>query len=86
MAQQRNNAGLVKASDIITDAPGLLSIVPVETKDADKLPKPAESEFENRQMNLFQSLLSNTEAERDQFRTPSSFGIVCPAIPSPERA
>jgi hypothetical protein len=42
-----------------------MAITPKETKDADKAPRPAEPEFENRQLSLFQNFLCNTEADRD---------------------
>jgi hypothetical protein len=42
-----------------------MAITPKETKDADKVPRPAQPEFENRQLNLFQNFLCNTETERD---------------------
>jgi hypothetical protein len=42
-----------------------MAITPKETKDADKVPRPAQPEFENRQLNLFQNFLCNNEAERD---------------------
>lgn len=43
-----------------------VAIVPKETKDAHKIPKPARVHFENQQLNLFQSFLANTDAERDR--------------------
>ena len=43
-----------------------MSITPKETKDADKISKPGQPHFENRQLNLFQSFLCNTAEERDQ--------------------
>lgn len=43
-----------------------MTITPKETKDAHKVPKPAAPQFENQQLNLFQTFLANTEAERDQ--------------------
>lgn len=42
-----------------------MAITPKETKDAHKVPKPAQPEFENYQLNLFQNFLCNTDAERD---------------------
>jgi hypothetical protein len=42
------------------------SIVPQETEDADKFPRPAQPEFENRQLNLFQTFLANNDQERDR--------------------
>jgi hypothetical protein len=44
---------------------GLMPITPKETKDADKVPKPAAIDFQNRQLHLFQTFLCNTTAERD---------------------
>src|SRR5208337_4649830 len=43
-----------------------MSITPKETADAKTLPKPTKAEFENRQLNLFQNLLCNTDEERDR--------------------
>lgn len=43
-----------------------MAITPKETKDAHKIPKPAQPEFENHQLNLFQNFLCNSTAERDQ--------------------
>jgi hypothetical protein len=43
-----------------------MSITPKETADAKTLPKPTNAEFENRQLNLFQNLLCNTDAERER--------------------
>ncbi len=43
-----------------------MPITPKETKDADKLPRPAKPEFENRQLLLFQDFLANTEEERNR--------------------
>jgi hypothetical protein len=43
-----------------------VAIVPKQTKDAHRLPKPDKSEFENRQLNLFQAFLCNTDEEYDQ--------------------
>ena len=42
-----------------------MAIIPKETKDAHKIPKPAAAEFENKQLSLFQQFLCNTDAERD---------------------
>jgi hypothetical protein len=42
-----------------------MATTPKQTKDAHKVPWPAQPEFENRQLNLFQRFLCNTEAERD---------------------
>lgn len=44
----------------------VVSIVPIETPDADKLPRPTQAEFANSQLNLFQSFLANTVDERDR--------------------
>jgi hypothetical protein len=44
---------------------GTMAITPKETKNADKVPRPAQPEFENRQLNLFQNFLCNNETERD---------------------
>src|ERR1700734_4171946 len=41
-------------------------IPPKQTKDAPKFAKPAKPEFENRQLNLFQTFLCNADDERDQ--------------------
>lgn len=43
-----------------------MTIVPEETTDAHELPVPAKPEFENRQLDLFQSFLFNNEDERDR--------------------
>jgi hypothetical protein len=58
--------GLTRAGDILTGMKTNVAIVPKETKDAHKLPKVDKSEFENRQLNLFQSFLCNTDEQRDQ--------------------
>src|SRR5260370_22429601 len=42
-----------------------MAVTPKETKDAQKIPKPALPHFENHQLNLFQDFLCNTAAERD---------------------
>ena len=42
-----------------------MAITPKETKDAHKIPKPAQPEFANRQLNLFQNFLCNTAVERN---------------------
>src|SRR6516225_5121160 len=42
-----------------------MAIIPKETKDAHKIPKPAAAEFENKQLSLFQQFLYNTDVERD---------------------
>ena len=44
----------------------VVSIVPIETEDAPTLRRPTLSEFENRQLNLFQTFLANTDDERDR--------------------
>jgi hypothetical protein len=41
-----------------------MPITPQETKDAHKLLWPAQSEFQNRQLYLFQDFLTNTDEER----------------------
>jgi len=43
-----------------------MAITPKETTDAHTLPKPTHAQFNNRQLNLFQSLLFNTHEERDR--------------------
>jgi len=43
-----------------------MSITPKETADAKTLPKPTQAQFENRQLNLFQNLLCNTDEERER--------------------
>ena len=43
-----------------------MPVIPKETEDADKLPRPAKPEFENRQLMLFQNFLTNTEEERNR--------------------
>jgi hypothetical protein len=58
--------GLTRAGDILTGMKTNVAIVPKETKDAHKLPKIDKSEFENRQLNLFQSFLCNTDEQHDQ--------------------
>jgi hypothetical protein len=42
------------------------ALVPKESKNADKFPKPDKSHFDNRQLNLFQTLLCNTHEEHDR--------------------
>ncbi len=42
------------------------AIVPQETEDAHKFPKPDTAELENKQLSLFQSFLANTDDQRDQ--------------------
>ncbi len=44
----------------------MMPVTPKETKDADKIPRPAKPEFENRQLYLFQDFLVNTEEERNR--------------------
>src|ERR1035438_2003305 len=58
--------GLTRAGDILTGMKTNVAIVQKETKDAHKLPKVDKSEFENRQLNLFQSFLCNTDEQHDQ--------------------
>jgi len=41
-----------------------MALTPKETKDAHKIPKPALTEFDNQQLNLFQNFLCNTDEER----------------------
>jgi hypothetical protein len=41
-------------------------IKPIETKDADKVPKPTDADFKNGQIDLFQGFLCNTPADRDR--------------------
>jgi hypothetical protein len=43
-----------------------MAVTPKETKDAYVVPKPAQPQFENLQLSLFQNFLANTETERDQ--------------------
>jgi|ERR1022692_2227985 hypothetical protein len=43
-----------------------VGVLPKETKNARNFSAPQPQEFENRQLNLFQSLLFNTDDERDQ--------------------
>jgi hypothetical protein len=43
-----------------------VAIVPRETKNAHRLPKPAKPEFENRQLGLFRTFLCNTDEEHDR--------------------
>jgi hypothetical protein len=43
-----------------------MPITPNETKDADKLPRLAKPEFANRQLMLFQTVLANTDEQRDR--------------------
>src|ERR1700685_419764 len=64
MTKQRN--GLTSAADILRGMKTSTAIAPKETKDARKLPTPDKSEFENRQLSLFQSFLCNTDEQRDQ--------------------
>ena len=42
-----------------------MAVIPKETKDAHKIPKPAQPQFENYQLSLFQQFLCNTQVERD---------------------
>jgi hypothetical protein len=58
---------LGKNTQLSTQRPtSAVAIVPKETKDAHKLPKPDKSEFENRQLDLFQRFLCNTDDQREQ--------------------
>src|SRR6201995_1344860 len=43
-----------------------MAIAPKETDDASTLPRPTKADFDNRQLNLFQNLLFNTDEERDR--------------------
>jgi hypothetical protein len=43
-----------------------VAIVPRETKNAHRLPKPAKPKFENRQLDLFRTFLCNTDEEHDR--------------------
>ncbi len=52
----------VKSASISDDQ----AIVPKETADAKLFETPTSAEFDNRQLNLFQSFLSNTDGQRDQ--------------------
>lgn len=49
-----------------TTPPHKHRIIPIQTKDADKVPKPVEADFENSQIDLFQRFLCNTDQERDR--------------------
>jgi hypothetical protein len=58
--------GLVRAGDIIGDAiPASLSLEPLETTTRHPPLKP--TEFENKQLSLFQNMLCNTEEEKERF-------------------
>jgi hypothetical protein len=68
----KQNTGLVRAGDIIRSSllpppkqPASLPVIPKETADAQKIPKPQKPAFENKQLNLFQSFLCNKETEQD---------------------
>lgn len=60
----RPNDGLTRPADI-ANMPAAAAVVPMETKNVHKLPKRDKSHFDNRQLNLFQALLCNTDAEQD---------------------
>ena len=53
-------------ADIFKEADTLPALAPKETRDAHRSPLPDKSEFENRQLGLFQKFLSNTEEEQSQ--------------------
>lgn len=61
----RANDGLTRVADI-PDMPDALALVLTETKNAHTLPQPGKSHFDNRQLNLFQTLLCNTDEEQDR--------------------
>ena len=65
--KQRESGGLEKIGDLIRKTRPAIAIAPKETKNADKLSRPARPEFENGQLNLFQTFLYNHDDERDQF-------------------
>jgi hypothetical protein len=63
---KKQRGGLTSAGDILSGmTSSVVAIVPKETKDAHRLPKPDKSEFENRQLNLFQTFLCNTDEQHD---------------------
>ncbi|MBV8775045.1 MAG: replication protein [Deltaproteobacteria bacterium] len=57
--------GLTRAPDI-ANMPPAIAVALTETKNAYKLPNPDKSHFDNRQLNLFQALLCNTDEEHDR--------------------
>lgn len=61
-----NRKGLVRAGDVLQSAlPASLSLEPVETPGAHPPAKP--TEFDNKQLHLFQNMLCNTEEEKERF-------------------
>lgn len=60
---KNNDAGSSQGEHEATET---VAIVPKETKDAHKFPKPLKAELQNRQLGLFQTFLSNTEEQREQ--------------------
>lgn len=66
MKQRGDRGGLVSAGDLLKDEmPGLV-LAPRETKTVQKLPRPTEPEFDNPQLNLFQTFLCNTDEQRER--------------------
>jgi hypothetical protein len=61
----RPNDGLTHSAEIATK-PATVALTPTETNSAHQLPKPDKSHFDNRQLNLFQTLLCNTTEEHDR--------------------
>jgi hypothetical protein len=57
-----------------------MAIAPKETDDTSTLPRPTKADFDNRQLNLIQNLLFNTEEERERVSHASSFGTAHRAI------
>lgn len=57
---------LKSAADILAGMNDVTALAPKETSNARRLPTPDKSGFENRQLNLFQTFLSNTEEEQSQ--------------------
>ena len=64
---QRRGGNLVKAgdTDFLKGLTPPLTITPTGPKKSRNLPNPDRPEFDNRQLNLFQSFLCNTEEDRD---------------------
>ena len=64
---QRRGGDLVKAGEtgFLKGLTPTVTITPTETKKSRPLSNPDRAEFDNRQLNLFQSFLCNTEEDRD---------------------
>ena len=72
MAQRSNRGGFVRAGDLLGDAGKHAApdvpVPPKQTHAESDVPKqPSRPEFENAQLNLFQSFLGNSQEDRDRF-------------------